>query len=114
MVLFMRPHYGIDVAGKFFLVAMPTLVDAVLRLPYVFAASLLLVPMFAFGLVLQNRLVVGSDGGDREPTSGAVIGDGSGHRFVAEGRIVSCWDTVGLSSSHQTKIGNIAEFHGRN
>src|ERR1700682_2068439 len=35
MVLFMpQAVYHIDAAGKFFLVAMPTLVGAVLRLPY--------------------------------------------------------------------------------
>ncbi|CPZ13156.1 Probable integral membrane nitrite extrusion protein NarK3 [Mycobacteroides abscessus] len=35
MVLFMPQNvYHIDAAGKFFLVAMPTLVGAVLRLPY--------------------------------------------------------------------------------
>lgn len=40
MVLFMGPEYGIDPAGKFFLVAMPTLVGAVLRVPYTFAVAL--------------------------------------------------------------------------
>nr|WP_051133353.1 nitrate/nitrite transporter [Nocardia paucivorans] len=58
MVLFMpTEQYGIDAAGKFFLVAVPTLVGAVLRIPYtvataafggrnwtVFSATLLLVP----------------------------------------------------------------------
>ena len=39
MVLFMGPEYGIDAAGKFFLVAVPTLVGAVLRLPYTFAVA---------------------------------------------------------------------------
>ncbi|KZS76558.1 MFS transporter [Mycobacterium kansasii] len=40
MVLFMpQDVYHIDVAGKFFLVAMPTLVGAVLRLPYTFAVT---------------------------------------------------------------------------
>ena len=33
LVLFMGPEYGIDAAGKFFLVSVPTLVGAVLRLP---------------------------------------------------------------------------------
>jgi NNP family nitrate/nitrite transporter-like MFS transporter len=37
LVLFMGPEYGIDAAGKFFLVAVPTLVGALLRLPYTFA-----------------------------------------------------------------------------
>ncbi|MFX0575513.1 nitrate/nitrite transporter [Nocardia nepalensis] len=58
MVLFMpTDKFGIDPAGKFFLVAMPTLVGAVLRIPYtvatarfggrnwtIFSAMLLLVP----------------------------------------------------------------------
>jgi len=39
LVLFMGPEYGIDAAGKFFLVAVPTLVGAVLRLPYTFAVA---------------------------------------------------------------------------
>jgi MFS transporter, NNP family, nitrate/nitrite transporter len=40
MVLFMPQNvYHIDVGGKFFLVAMPTLVGAVLRLPYTFATA---------------------------------------------------------------------------
>ncbi|MFF3270140.1 nitrate/nitrite transporter [Streptomyces chrestomyceticus] len=60
LVLFMGPEYGIDAAGKFFLVAVPTLVGAVLRVPYtfavarfggrnwtVFSAALLLVPTAA-------------------------------------------------------------------
>ncbi|MGU3431501.1 nitrate/nitrite transporter [Actinomycetes bacterium M1A6_2h] len=40
MVLFMPIGvYGIDAAGKFFLVAMPTLVGAFLRIPYTFATA---------------------------------------------------------------------------
>ncbi|WP_371831387.1 nitrate/nitrite transporter [Rhodococcoides kroppenstedtii] len=40
MVLFMPIDvYGIDPAGKFFLVAVPTLVGAVLRIPYTFATA---------------------------------------------------------------------------
>ena len=40
MVLFMPLSvYGIDAAGKFFLVAVPTLVGAVLRIPYTFATA---------------------------------------------------------------------------
>ncbi|WP_315774499.1 nitrate/nitrite transporter [Rhodococcoides kroppenstedtii] len=40
MVLFMPMDvYGIDPAGKFFLVAVPTLVGAVLRIPYTFATA---------------------------------------------------------------------------
>jgi NNP family nitrate/nitrite transporter-like MFS transporter len=66
MVLFMGPEYGIDAAGKFFLVAVPTLVGAVLRLPYTFAvarfggrnwtiisASLLLVPTILAAVVMH-------------------------------------------------------------
>ena len=39
LVLFMGPEYGIDAAGKFFLVAVPTFVGALLRLPYTFAVA---------------------------------------------------------------------------
>ncbi|MBM9508841.1 nitrate/nitrite transporter [Actinacidiphila acididurans] len=39
MVLFMGPDYHVDPAGKFFLVAMPTLVGGVLRVPYTFAVA---------------------------------------------------------------------------
>ncbi|MFE1775346.1 nitrate/nitrite transporter [Streptomyces sp. NPDC059008] len=66
MVLFMGPQYGIDPAGKFFLVAMPTLVGAVLRVPYTFAvalfggrnwtvisAAMLLVPTAAAAVVME-------------------------------------------------------------
>lgn len=66
MVLFMGPQYGVDPAGKFFLVAMPTLVGAVLRVPYTFAvarfggrnwtvvsALLLLVPTAAAAFVME-------------------------------------------------------------
>lgn len=66
MVLFMGPEYGVDAAGKFFLVAMPTLVGAVLRVPYtfavarfggrnwtVFSALLLLIPTTAAAVVME-------------------------------------------------------------
>jgi NNP family nitrate/nitrite transporter-like MFS transporter len=66
MVLFMGSEYGIDAAGKFFLVAVPTLVGAVLRLPYTFAvavfggrnwtivsAALLLVPTILAAIVMH-------------------------------------------------------------
>jgi MFS transporter, NNP family, nitrate/nitrite transporter len=66
MVLFMGPEYRIDAAGKFFLVALPTLVGAILRLPYTFAvarfggrnwtivsASLLLVPTILAAIVMH-------------------------------------------------------------
>ncbi|MFH8573833.1 nitrate/nitrite transporter [Streptomyces sp. NPDC017993] len=65
MVLFMGPEYGVDPAGKFFLVAIPTLVGGVLRVPYTFAvarfggrnwtvlsALMLLVPTAAAALVM--------------------------------------------------------------
>ncbi|MFJ9853504.1 nitrate/nitrite transporter [Streptomyces sp. NPDC101150] len=65
MVLFMGPQYGVDPAGKFFLVAVPTLVGGALRVPYtfavarfggrnwtVFSALLLLVPTGAAALVM--------------------------------------------------------------
>ncbi|MFD8593899.1 nitrate/nitrite transporter [Kitasatospora sp. NPDC059646] len=39
MVLFMGPEYGIDPAGKFFLVAVPTLVGSFVRIPYTVAVA---------------------------------------------------------------------------
>ncbi|MER8185427.1 nitrate/nitrite transporter [Kitasatospora sp. NPDC094015] len=39
MVLFMGPGYHVDPAGKFFLVAMPTLVGAFVRIPYTVAVA---------------------------------------------------------------------------
>ncbi|WP_055555426.1 NarK/NasA family nitrate transporter [Streptomyces sp. NBRC 110028] len=66
MVLFMGPEYGVDPAGKFFLVAMPTLVGGVLRVPYTFAvarfggrnwtiisAAMLLVPSLVAAVVME-------------------------------------------------------------
>jgi NNP family nitrate/nitrite transporter-like MFS transporter len=66
LVLFMGPEYGIDAAGKFFLVAVPTLVGSVLRLPYTMAparfggrnwtivsAALLLIPTILAAIVIQ-------------------------------------------------------------
>ncbi|MBA2949481.1 nitrate/nitrite transporter [Streptomyces himalayensis] len=66
MVLFMGPEYGIDPAGKFFLVAMATLVGAFVRVPYTFAvarfggrnwtiiaASMLLLPTIAAFVVME-------------------------------------------------------------
>ena len=42
MVLFMPQNvYGIDAAGKFYLVAMPTLVGAFMRIPYTIAPATL-------------------------------------------------------------------------
>ncbi|MBW1603216.1 NarK/NasA family nitrate transporter [Streptomyces sp. JJ66] len=66
LVLFMGPEYGIDAAGKFFLVGMATLVGALVRVPYSFAvtrfggrnwtvisAALLLVPTLAAYVVME-------------------------------------------------------------
>ncbi|WP_327156648.1 nitrate/nitrite transporter [Streptomyces tubercidicus] len=66
MVLFMGPEYGIAPAEKFFLVAVPTLVGGVLRVPYTFAvarfggrnwtvisAAMLLVPTAGAAVVLE-------------------------------------------------------------
>lgn len=39
MVLFMGPQYGIDPAGKFFLIGTATLVGALVRIPYTFAVA---------------------------------------------------------------------------
>jgi len=68
MVLFMPTDvYGIDAAGKFFLVAVPTLVGALLRIPYtvatarfggrnwtVFSALILLVPLLGALYLMLN------------------------------------------------------------
>ncbi|WP_433278770.1 nitrate/nitrite transporter [Pseudonocardia xinjiangensis] len=66
LVLFMGPEYGIDASQKFILVGVPTLVGAVLRLPYSFAvarfggrnwtivsAALLLLPTIFAAIVIQ-------------------------------------------------------------
>ncbi len=66
LVLFLGPQYHIDPAGKFLLTAVPTLVGAVLRLPYTFAvarfggrnftifsALLLLLPTIFVAVVLE-------------------------------------------------------------
>jgi MFS transporter, NNP family, nitrate/nitrite transporter len=82
LVLFMGPEYGFSAADKFFLVGIPTLVGAFLRLPYTFAvarfggrnwtivsALMLLVPtiLAAFvmhpGTSLTTFLVVAAIGG---------------------------------------------------
>ncbi|WP_167152960.1 MFS transporter [Streptomyces sp. MBT27] len=39
MVLFMGPAYGVDPAGKFFLISVSTLVGALVRIPYTFAVA---------------------------------------------------------------------------
>ena len=66
LVLFLGPAYGIDPAGKFLLTAVPTLVGAVLRIPYsfavarfggrnwtIFSASLLLVPAILAAFMIK-------------------------------------------------------------
>jgi NNP family nitrate/nitrite transporter-like MFS transporter len=66
LVLFMGPAYGIDPAGKFFLVAMPALIGALIRIPYTMAparfggrnwtivsALLLLIPTFVAIIVME-------------------------------------------------------------
>ncbi|MFE9298493.1 nitrate/nitrite transporter [Streptomyces niveus] len=66
MVLFMGPEYGIDPAGKFFLIGTATFVGALVRIPYTFAvarfggrnwtvvsALLLLLPTGAAYLVME-------------------------------------------------------------
>ncbi|MET3803545.1 NNP family nitrate/nitrite transporter-like MFS transporter [Nakamurella sp. UYEF19] len=66
LVLFLGPTYHIDPAGKFLLTAVPTLVGAILRLPYTFAvakfggrnftifsALLLLLPTIFIAIVLK-------------------------------------------------------------
>ncbi|GAA0604520.1 nitrate/nitrite transporter [Kutzneria viridogrisea] len=73
MVLFMGPAYGFSAADKFLLVSTPTLVGAVLRLPYtlavarfggrnwtIFSAALLLVPTVAAGFVLHPGTPLGT------------------------------------------------------
>ncbi|MGC9536294.1 nitrate/nitrite transporter [Streptomyces sp. UG1] len=66
LALFMGPEYGVDPAGKFFLVAVASLVGAILRVPYgfavarfggrnwtIFSAGLLLVPTTALLIVME-------------------------------------------------------------
>ena len=87
LVLFMGPEYGFDAAQKFLLVACPTLIGSVLRLPYTFAvarfggrnwtivsAALLLAPTIvalavvrpgvSFGTLLVAAAVAGVGGGN--------------------------------------------------
>jgi NNP family nitrate/nitrite transporter-like MFS transporter len=82
MVLFMGPKYGLSASDKFLLVSTPTLVGAILRLPYSFAvakfggrnwtivsALLLLIPTIAAAVVmhtgtsLSTFLIVAAFGG---------------------------------------------------
>ncbi len=73
LVLFLGPDYGIDAAGKFLLTALPTLLGAILRLPYTFAvatfggrnwtivsALLLLIPTIGIAIVLQPGVSYGT------------------------------------------------------
>ncbi|MFE2168860.1 nitrate/nitrite transporter [Streptomyces sp. NPDC059447] len=73
MVLFMSPKYGIDPAGKFFLIATATFVGAFVRVPYtfavarfggrnwtVFSAVLLLAPTVAALVVMEPGTSYGS------------------------------------------------------
>ncbi|KNE79914.1 MULTISPECIES: nitrate/nitrite transporter [Streptomyces] len=66
LALFMGPEYGVDPAGKFFLVAVASLVGATLRVPYgfavarfggrnwtIFSAAMLLVPTIALLIVME-------------------------------------------------------------
>ncbi|WP_127360228.1 nitrate/nitrite transporter [Actinacidiphila soli] len=65
LVLFMGPEYGIDPAGKFFLVATATAVGSLVRVPYTFAvarfggrnwtvfSALLLLPTVAVAVVMK-------------------------------------------------------------
>ncbi|RZQ62628.1 nitrate/nitrite transporter [Amycolatopsis suaedae] len=73
MVLFMGPEYGLTAADKFLLVSTPTVVGALMRLPYTFAvarfggrnwtiisATLLLVPTVAAAIVMQPGTSLGT------------------------------------------------------
>ncbi|NHC12954.1 MFS transporter [Motilibacter deserti] len=73
LVLFLGPGYGFDAADKFLLTCVPTLVGAVLRLPYtfavakfggrnwtVFSAALLLVPVALGAVVLEPGVSLGT------------------------------------------------------
>ncbi|MGW4483474.1 nitrate/nitrite transporter [Amycolatopsis sp. NPDC004368] len=73
VVLFMGPEYGFSAADKFLLVSTPTLVGAIMRLPYTFAvakfggrnwtifsAALLLVPTVLTAIVLHPGTSLGT------------------------------------------------------
>ena len=87
LVLFLGPDYGFDPAQKFLLTALPTLVGAVLRLPYTFAVgvfggrnwtiiaallllvpttliAIFLVPGVEFGTLLAVAMFAGVGGGN--------------------------------------------------
>ena len=73
MVLFMGPKYGLSVADKFLLTSTPTLVGAVMRIPYslavarfggrnwtVISAALLLIPAVLCGIVIHPGTSLGT------------------------------------------------------
>jgi NNP family nitrate/nitrite transporter-like MFS transporter len=73
MVLFLGPQYGFDPAQKFLLTALPTLVGALLRIPYTFAvarfggrnwtiisASMLLVPAVLAAFLIEPGVSFGT------------------------------------------------------
>jgi NNP family nitrate/nitrite transporter-like MFS transporter len=73
MVLFMGPKFGLSAADKFLLTSTPTLVGAVLRIPYslavarfggrnwtIFSAALLLVPTVLAGFVIHPGTSLGT------------------------------------------------------
>jgi NNP family nitrate/nitrite transporter-like MFS transporter len=73
MVLFMGPQYGLSAADKFLLVSTPTVVGALIRIPYTFApakfggrnwtifsAGLLLIPTVLAAIVMQPGTSLGT------------------------------------------------------
>jgi NNP family nitrate/nitrite transporter-like MFS transporter len=73
MVLFMGPQYGLSAADKFLLVSTPTVVGALIRIPYTFApakfggrnwtifsAGLLLIPTILAAIVMQPGTSLGT------------------------------------------------------
>jgi NNP family nitrate/nitrite transporter-like MFS transporter len=73
MVLFMGPQYGLSAADKFLLVSTPTLVGAIVRIPYtfaparfggrnwtVFSAGLLLIPTILAAIVMHPGTSLGT------------------------------------------------------
>lgn len=73
LVLFLGPEYGISAAQKFVLVAVPTLVGSILRVPYtfavarfggrnwtVFSAAVLIVPLVLASIVIEPGVSYGT------------------------------------------------------
>jgi NNP family nitrate/nitrite transporter-like MFS transporter len=73
MVLFMGPQYGLSAADKFLLVSTPTVIGALIRIPYTFAparfggrnwtifsAGLLLIPTILAAIVMQPGTSLGT------------------------------------------------------